>query len=55
MIFGRELMILFCQNQDVQDLRIYRMLLNDFWWGFDDFILSESGCPGFEDLQDVIG
>jgi len=23
--------------------------------GVDDFILSESGCPGFEDLQDVIG
>jgi hypothetical protein len=31
------------------------MLLDDFWWGVDDFNLSESGCPGFEDLQDVIG
>ena len=31
------------------------MLLDDFWWGVGDFILSESGCPGFEDLQDVIG
>jgi len=31
------------------------MFLDDFWWGVDDFILSESGCPGFEDLQDVIG
>jgi hypothetical protein len=29
--------------------------LDDFWWGVDDFILSESGCPGFEDLQDVFG
>jgi hypothetical protein len=45
----------FCLNQDVQDLRIYRMLLDDFLWGVDDFILSESGCPGFEDLQDVVG
>jgi hypothetical protein len=31
------------------------MLLDDFWWGFGDFYLSESGFPGFEDLQDVIG
>jgi uncharacterized protein YjaG (DUF416 family) len=30
MIFGGELVILFCQNQDVQDLRICRMLLDDF-------------------------
>ncbi len=21
-----------CLNQDVQDLRIFRMLLNDLWW-----------------------
>jgi hypothetical protein len=49
MIFCGELMILFCLNQDVQDLRIDRMLLDDFWWGVGDFILSESGCPGFED------
>jgi uncharacterized protein YjaG (DUF416 family) len=37
--FWWELMILFCQNQDVQDLRIYRMLLDDFWWGFGDFFV----------------
>jgi hypothetical protein len=50
-------LILFCniQNQNNQDCKIYRMLLDDFWWGVGDFILSESGCPGFEDLQDVIG
>jgi hypothetical protein len=35
--------------------RIYRMLFDDFWWGVGDFYLSESGCPGFADLQDVIG
>ena len=33
-----------------EDLRIYRMLLDDFWWGVGDFYLSESGFPGFEDL-----
>ncbi|MDD1474026.1 hypothetical protein MEO41_22330 [Dolichospermum sp. ST_sed4] len=44
-----------CQNQDVQDLRIFRMLLDDFWWGVGDFYLSESGYPGFEDFQDVVG
>jgi hypothetical protein len=42
-----------CLNQDFQDLRIYRMLLDDFWWKL--FFLSESGYPGFEDVQDVIG
>jgi hypothetical protein len=31
------------------------MLLADFWWGVGDFILSESGYPGFKDFQDVIG
>jgi hypothetical protein len=31
------------------------MLLDDFWWGVDDLILSESGYPGFEDFQDVVG
>jgi hypothetical protein len=30
------------------------MLLDDFWWELVIF-LSESGFPGFEDLQDVIG
>jgi hypothetical protein len=55
MIFGGELVIFICQNQDVQNLRICRMLLDDFWWGVGDFYLSESGCSGFEDLQDVIG
>jgi hypothetical protein len=30
----------FCLNQDVQDFRIFR-------------ILSESGCPGFKDFQDL--
>jgi hypothetical protein len=44
----------FCLNQDVQDLRIYRMLLDDFCGELGIF-LSESGCPGFEDLQDVVG
>jgi hypothetical protein len=29
------------------------MLLDDFWWGVGDFYLSESGFPGFQDLQDV--
>jgi hypothetical protein len=55
MIFGGDLVIFICQNQDFQDLRIFRMLLDDFWWGFGDFYLSESGCPGFEDFQDVVG
>jgi hypothetical protein len=55
MIVCGELVILFCLNQDIQDLRIFRMLLDDFWWGVGDFILSESGYPGFEDFQDVIG
>jgi hypothetical protein len=54
MIFGGELMIFFCLNQDVQDLRIFGMLLDDFWWELVIF-LSESGCPGFEDFQDVVG
>ncbi|MDM3849602.1 MAG: hypothetical protein PT119_06385 [Aphanizomenon gracile PMC627.10] len=54
MIFGGELVIFICLNQDFQDLRIFRMLLDDFWWGVGDFYLSESGCPGFEDLQDVV-
>jgi hypothetical protein len=40
MIVCGELVILFCLNQDIQDLRIFRMLLDDFWWGVDDF----SGC-----------
>jgi hypothetical protein len=44
-----------CLNQDIQDLRIFRMLLADFWWGVGDFILSESGFPGFKDFQDVVG
>jgi hypothetical protein len=30
------------------------MLLDDFWWGVGDFILSESGYPGLKDLQDVV-
>ncbi len=53
MIFCGDLVI-FCLNQDVQDLRIFGMLLDDFLWGFGDF-LSESGCPGFEDFRDVVG
>jgi hypothetical protein len=28
-----------CLNQDVQDLRIFRMLLNDLWWGVGDFLM----------------
>jgi hypothetical protein len=31
------------------------MLLDDFWCGVGDFYLSESGCPGLKDFQDVIG
>jgi hypothetical protein len=31
------------------------MLFNDCLWDFGDFILSESGYPGFKDLQDVVG
>jgi hypothetical protein len=54
-LFGGDLVIFNCQNQDFQDLRIFRMLLDDFWWRVGDFYLSESGCPGFEDFQDVIG
>jgi hypothetical protein len=34
---------------------MYRMLLNDYFLEVGDFFLSESGCPGFEDVQDVIG
>jgi hypothetical protein len=30
------------------------MLWDDFWWGFGYFYLSESGFPGFEDVEDVI-
>ncbi len=55
MIFSGELVIFNCLNQDVQDLMIFRMLLNYFWWRVGDFYLSESGYPGFEDFQDVIG
>jgi len=43
----------FCLNQDFQDLRIYRMLLDDCFWEVGIF-LSESGFSGFKDLQDVI-
>jgi hypothetical protein len=61
MIFGGSLRFI-CLNQDnwllseveVQDLGIFRMWLDDFWWEFEVF-LSESGCPGFEDVQDVVG
>jgi len=55
MIVCGELVILFCLNQDIQDLRIFRMWLDDCLWGVGDFILSESGYPGFEDFQDVVG
>ncbi|UUO15512.1 hypothetical protein [Dolichospermum heterosporum] len=55
MIFGGELVIFICLNQDFQDLRIFRMLLDDFFFEVGDFYLSESGFPGFEDFQDVIG
>ena len=47
MIFGGGLVIFICLNQDFQDLRIYRMFLDDFWWGGGDFYLSESGFPGY--------
>ena len=30
------------------------LLLDDFWWEFEVY-LSESGFPGFEDFQDVVG
>jgi hypothetical protein len=55
MIFGGGLGIFICLNQDFQDLRIYRMLLDDCFLEVGDFYLSESGYPGFEDLQDVVG
>ncbi len=42
MIFGEELVIFIYQNQDFQDLKIFRMLLDDFWWGVGDFYLSDS-------------
>jgi hypothetical protein len=48
MIFGGELVILFCLNQDFQDLRIFRMLLDDFWWGVGDFICQNQD---FQDLR----
>jgi hypothetical protein len=38
---------IFCQNQDVQDLRIFRMDIFRYL-----IYLSESGCPGFKDFQD---
>jgi hypothetical protein len=41
-----------CLNQDIQDLRIYRMV---FFVGVRVYRkLSESGYSGFEDLQDGI-
>ena len=36
-------------------LGFFRMLFNDCLFGFWEMILSESGYPGFEDLQDVVG
>ena len=37
-----------CHNQDVQDVFLI------FIYIFRNCILSESGCAGFEDLQDVL-
>jgi hypothetical protein len=48
MIFGGELVIFICQNQDVQDWRICRMLLDDFWWGVGDFFCLNQD---FQDLR----
>jgi hypothetical protein len=31
------------------------MLLDGCLWEVGDFILSESGYPGFQDFQDVVG
>jgi hypothetical protein len=42
MIFGGELGIFICLNQDFQDFGIFRMLLDDFWWRVGDFYLSDS-------------
>ena len=42
MIFGGVLVIFFCLNQDFQDLRIFRMLLDDFWWGVEGLTLMFS-------------
>ncbi len=36
MIFGGSLRF-FCLNEDVEDLRIFGMLLDDFWWEFEVF------------------
>ncbi|MDM3849598.1 MAG: hypothetical protein PT119_06380 [Aphanizomenon gracile PMC627.10] len=54
MIVFWKLVIFICLNQDFQDLRIFRMLLDDCFLEVGDFYLSESGCPGFEDFQDVV-
>jgi hypothetical protein len=51
MIFGGELEIFICQNQDLQDFRIYRMLLNDFWWGVGDFICQNQDVQDLRDFQ----
>ena len=37
----------FCLNQDVQDLKIFRMLLDDFWWEVGDFFCLN------QDVQDL--
>jgi hypothetical protein len=57
MIFGGELVIFICLNQDFQDLRIYGLrhasLSGCCWMIFGGelvIFLSESGFPGFEDL-----
>jgi hypothetical protein len=60
-----------CLNQDFQDLRIFRMLLDDCFLEVGDFYLSESGFSGCcwmifggelvificlnQDFQDVVG
>jgi hypothetical protein len=42
MIFDGDLDIFICQNQDIQELRIFRMLLDDFWWVFEGLTLMFS-------------
>ncbi|TAE61510.1 MAG: hypothetical protein EAZ87_01540 [Nostocales cyanobacterium] len=42
----------FCQNQDVQDLRIYRMGKDINCGIYCSAFLSESGYPGLKDFQD---
>jgi hypothetical protein len=41
-----------CLNQDLQDLRIFRIVICGLFVMVEIIQLSESGFSGFEDLQD---